>query len=102
MEYFFVIGMQIVSWLRPPRDFSQEDIFSISSDSVFQSEAGLGGALLAFSESGHWFEISRRDLFKLMLLHSALLGRLSPLPITKRAFFFFDADLFCPISETGS
>jgi hypothetical protein len=33
------------------------------SDSVFQSEAGLGGALLAFSESGRWFEnISARPV----------------------------------------
>jgi hypothetical protein len=39
-----------------PKRFFQEDIFSILSDSVFQSEAGLVGALLAFSESGHWFE----------------------------------------------
>lgn len=37
-----------------------------------------------------------------MVLHSVLLGRFSPLPITRRAFFFSEADLFCPVSNTGS
>lgn len=82
--------------------FSQEDLSPFRVIPYFSRKPDL---LVHFWHSQSLdigSRISRHDLFKLMLLHSALLGRLSPLPITKRAFFFLDADMFCPISETGS